>query len=153
MNPLRLPQLNRPSDRSSAEEKDRVVQQTDQDASQSRLSAVETGYLHDPFAKLFVTDEVQTRYPLINRGDREPTLTLEKKAITADWHQEPSSAQRQLTSSWGVSCLLPRPRPSRLSPWVQAPTHGISGLPLRTPPLWRLYPTTRSTSQPLRPAK
>jgi len=50
------------------EEKDRVVQQTDQDASQSRLSAVEAGYLEDPFARLFVTGEVQRRYPLINRG-------------------------------------------------------------------------------------
>lgn len=50
------------------EEKDRVVQQTDQDASQSRLSAVEAGYLEDPFARLFVAGEVQRRYPLINRG-------------------------------------------------------------------------------------
>jgi [phosphatase 2A protein]-leucine-carboxy methyltransferase len=70
MNPLRLPRLNRPDHRSSAEVKDRVVQQTDQDASQSRLSAVETGYLQDPFAKLFVTGETQKRYPLINRGKK-----------------------------------------------------------------------------------
>jgi len=65
MNPIRFPKRDGGS---SVEEKDRVVQQTDQDASQSRLSAVEAGYLEDPFARLFVTGEVQRRYPLINRG-------------------------------------------------------------------------------------
>ena len=47
---------------------DRIVQQTDQDASVSRLSAVEVGYLDDPFAKYFVHGEGQRRYPIINRG-------------------------------------------------------------------------------------
>ncbi len=61
------------SEVSSEEEKaanDRIVQQTDQDASVSRLSAVEVGYLDDPFAKYFVSAEVQRRYPIINRGTR-----------------------------------------------------------------------------------
>lgn len=48
--------------------KDRIVQQTDQDASVSRLSAVEVGYLDDPFAKYFVSGEGQRRFPIINRG-------------------------------------------------------------------------------------
>ena len=48
--------------------KDRIVQQTDQDASVSRLSAVEVGYLDDPFAKHFVPGEGQRRFPIINRG-------------------------------------------------------------------------------------
>ena len=48
--------------------KDRIVQQTDQDASVSRLSAVQAGYLHDPFAKLFVKGDIQSRLPIINRG-------------------------------------------------------------------------------------
>lgn len=50
--------------------KDRIVQQTDQDASVSRLSAVEVGYLDDPFAKYFVSGEGQRRFPIINRGLR-----------------------------------------------------------------------------------
>jgi [phosphatase 2A protein]-leucine-carboxy methyltransferase len=56
---------------SSEEDKivhDRIVQQTDQDASVSRLSAVEVGYLDDPFARYFVHGEGQRRYPVINRG-------------------------------------------------------------------------------------
>ncbi len=48
--------------------KDNIVQQTDLDASLSRLSAVELGYLHDPFAHLFVSSEPQRRLPIMNRG-------------------------------------------------------------------------------------
>lgn len=53
------------------------MQQTDQDASVSRLSAVELGYLEDPFAELFVNEGQQAqreggrtrrRFPIINRG-------------------------------------------------------------------------------------
>lgn len=48
--------------------KDKVVQQTDQDASVSRMSAVRIGYLNDPFAKEFTSIEAPRRYPIINRG-------------------------------------------------------------------------------------
>ena len=51
--------------------KDRIIQGTDQDASVSRLSAVEVGYLTDPFAKAFVPSENDRwvrRFPIINRG-------------------------------------------------------------------------------------
>ena len=48
--------------------KDKIVQQTDQDASVSRLSAVEVGYLDDPFARGFVAAAPQRRFPIINRG-------------------------------------------------------------------------------------
>ena len=61
------------SDVSPEEERaanDRIVQQTDQDASVSRLSAVEVGYLDDPFAKYFASTESQRRFPIINRGMR-----------------------------------------------------------------------------------
>lgn len=75
MNSLRQPGLGRlgkpglGSDKDSTPEaKDRVVQQTDQDASQSRLSAVETGYLQDPFASVFASGGGQRKLPLINRG-------------------------------------------------------------------------------------
>ena len=49
--------------------KDEVIQRTDLDASTSRLSAVETGYLDDPFAVLLTTGgEATRRLPLMNRG-------------------------------------------------------------------------------------
>lgn len=49
--------------------KDTVVQETDNDASGSRLSAVELGYLEDPFISLLFPNGVQTRrFPIINRG-------------------------------------------------------------------------------------
>jgi len=56
--------------------KDKIVRQTDQDASVSRLSAVEVGYLDDPFAKYFVSKEGQRRFPIINRGVRSPTYLV-----------------------------------------------------------------------------
>lgn len=59
------PPLNNKEDQAV---KDKIVQQTDQDASVSRLSAVEVGYLDDPFAKLFVPGPGQRRFPIINRG-------------------------------------------------------------------------------------
>jgi len=48
--------------------KDKIVQLTDQDASVSRLSAVEVGYLDDPFARLFLSAGQQKKFPIINRG-------------------------------------------------------------------------------------
>ena len=57
--------------------KDKVVQQTDQDASVSRLSAVEAGYLDDPFAKHFVSGEGQKRFPIINRGTYVRTKAID----------------------------------------------------------------------------
>ncbi len=53
-------------DKSAA--KARIVQLTDQDASISRWSAVEAGYLNDPFARLFTPTQAQRRFPIINRG-------------------------------------------------------------------------------------
>lgn len=51
--------------------KDRVVQGTDNDASVSRLSAVELGYLDDPFAMaLTPASNAARRLPIINRGMR-----------------------------------------------------------------------------------
>lgn len=50
--------------------KDRIIQQTDYDASTSRLSALELGYLVDPYAKAFLKpgEQIPRRYPIINRG-------------------------------------------------------------------------------------
>ena len=50
--------------------KDRIVQGTDNDASISRLSAVELGYLDDPFARVLTASNASLtrRLPIINRG-------------------------------------------------------------------------------------
>jgi [phosphatase 2A protein]-leucine-carboxy methyltransferase len=49
--------------------KDTIIQQTDNDASVSRLSAVNTGYLHDDYAHSFVLARTARRLPIINRGE------------------------------------------------------------------------------------
>lgn len=49
--------------------KDRDIQATDTDAAVSRLSAVDLGYLEDPFASLFVSGPGTRRMPIINRGE------------------------------------------------------------------------------------
>ena len=53
----------------SKESKDKIIQSTDLDAATSRLSAVECGYLDDPFAKLMLPGgHTERRLPLMNRG-------------------------------------------------------------------------------------
>lgn len=48
---------------------DEIVQNTDHDAASSRQSAVDAGYLDDPFAGLLtVGDAISRRLPLMNRG-------------------------------------------------------------------------------------
>lgn len=47
---------------------DDAVRNTDQDAAGSRVSCVELGYLHDPYAKLFASEPATRRLPLLNRG-------------------------------------------------------------------------------------
>ncbi|KUJ16708.1 LCM-domain-containing protein [Mollisia scopiformis] len=58
-------------------QKDRDVQSTDTDAAVSRLSAVDLGYLHDPFASLFVNGPGTRRLPIINRGTYTRTTALD----------------------------------------------------------------------------
>jgi hypothetical protein len=49
--------------------KDSIIQGTDSDALGSRLSAVNAGYLQDPYIRHFYTDGIPpTRFPIINRG-------------------------------------------------------------------------------------
>ena len=67
-----------PSSEEETRARDEVVQRTDIDASVSRLSAVELGYLEDPFAKLFVSSESQRRFPIINRGTYVRTRAIDK---------------------------------------------------------------------------
>jgi [phosphatase 2A protein]-leucine-carboxy methyltransferase len=55
--------------------KDKIIQGTDLDAATSRLSAVECGYLDDPFAKhILPGGHAERRLPLMNRG----TFTKDK---------------------------------------------------------------------------
>lgn len=70
---------------SAAVHPDEIVQRTDTDAAVSRLSAVELGYLDDPYARFFAQSSGpgDRRLPIINRGEwgsgqmttREVTLT------------------------------------------------------------------------------
>ncbi|KAL1963885.1 hypothetical protein VTN77DRAFT_7691 [Rasamsonia byssochlamydoides] len=59
--------------------KDRVVQGTDNDASVSRLSAVELGYLDDPFARILTAPSGHgtRRFPIINRGTYVRTAAID----------------------------------------------------------------------------
>ncbi len=74
----RLGGLSRVADQNDVGEaaKDKVVQQTDQDASVSRVSAVDVGYMEDAFAKAFVTGDTQRRYPIINRGTEGTSASM-----------------------------------------------------------------------------
>jgi [phosphatase 2A protein]-leucine-carboxy methyltransferase len=59
--------------------KDRVVQGTDNDASVSRLSAVELGYLEDAYATALTPPGSATRrLPIINRGETPPAISTER---------------------------------------------------------------------------
>ena len=51
-------------------DKDAIIRSTDTDAAQSRLSAINAGYLDDPFAALLSShsEEPARRLPLMNRG-------------------------------------------------------------------------------------
>ena len=76
--------------------KDKVVQQTDQDASVSRLSAVEAGYLDDPFAKYFVSGEGQKRFPIINRGTYVRTRVIDN--LVDDFLLKNPTQEKQIIS-------------------------------------------------------
>ena len=56
---------------------DATIQGTDTDAAVSRLSAVELGYLSDPYARLFVQGPVTRRLPIINRGTYTRTTAID----------------------------------------------------------------------------
>lgn len=54
--------------RANQGDKDATIRATDDDAASSRMSAVEAGYLNDPFAKHLAPENWQRRLPLMNRG-------------------------------------------------------------------------------------
>ena len=58
-----------PDTRGKQVNNDAIIQSTDNDAATSRQSAVEAGYLEDPFAALLNSGGfVSRRLPLMNRG-------------------------------------------------------------------------------------
>lgn len=63
--------------------RDKIIQQTDNDATSSRMSAVSMGYLDDQYAKAFFPQgqEVPKRYPIINRGTHVRTEALDKLVL------------------------------------------------------------------------
>lgn len=61
---------------------DATIQGTDTDASVSRLSAVDLGYLEDPYAQCFVQGQQSNRrLPLINRGRLHTTYLCGSKGV------------------------------------------------------------------------
>ncbi|CAJ0549611.1 Ff.00g032240.m01.CDS01 [Fusarium sp. VM40] len=89
---------------SSAATHDSTIQGTDTDASVSRLSAVDLGYLDDPYAQYFVqsTDgPAPRRLPIINRGTYTRTVSLDtliESFLSEDESVEPGSAPKQIIS-------------------------------------------------------
>ena len=57
---------------------DTAIRNTDLDASSSRISAVQAGYLDDPFAKYLCPENWQPRLPLMNRGTYIRTTALDR---------------------------------------------------------------------------
>lgn len=58
--------------------RDQIIQQTDNDASSSRMSAVALAYLDDPYAEYFLQGQIARRYPIINRGTYVRTSAIDR---------------------------------------------------------------------------
>ncbi|KJZ79876.1 hypothetical protein HIM_00590 [Hirsutella minnesotensis 3608] len=83
---------------------DAVVQNTDTDAAVSRLSAVQLGYLDDPFAEFFVSGTPVRRLPIINRGTYVRTRALDMivSAFLSQPASEPGARQARQIISLGA---------------------------------------------------
>lgn len=80
-----------------ARDKDLVVQQTDIDAGGSRLSAVDLGYLDDPFARpLSATPQAVRRMPIINRGTYVRTVAIDR--LVGDFLDRYADEKKQIIS-------------------------------------------------------
>jgi [phosphatase 2A protein]-leucine-carboxy methyltransferase len=67
-----------PSEEDVQDARDKIIRQTDGDASNSRLSAVALGYLNDEYASCFLQGQTPRRYPLINRGTYVRTSAIDR---------------------------------------------------------------------------
>ncbi|KAG5755490.1 hypothetical protein H9Q69_001595 [Fusarium xylarioides] len=89
---------------SSAVTHDATIQGTDTDASVSRLSAVDLGYLYDPYAQYFVQSSdgpVARRLPIINRGTYTRTISLDtliESFLDGDQDSEQGAGPKQVVS-------------------------------------------------------
>ncbi|KAI8685765.1 Leucine carboxyl methyltransferase 1 [Fusarium keratoplasticum] len=83
---------------------DATIQGTDTDASVSRLSAVDLGYLDDPYAQFFVQSAdgpPARRLPIINRGTYTRTISLDTLVdsfLNDDEGAESGSSLKQIVS-------------------------------------------------------
>ncbi|KAI0010974.1 leucine carboxyl methyltransferase [Xylariaceae sp. FL0662B] len=78
---------------------DATIQDTDTDAAVSRLSAVDLGYLDDPFAEYFVQNQVgraTRRLPIINRGTYTRTTALDR--LISSFLSDTQGQERQIIS-------------------------------------------------------
>ena len=66
------------SEEDKAMARDHIVQQTDGDASSSRMSAVALGYLDDEYSRAFIQGQIPRRYPIINRGTFVRTTAIDR---------------------------------------------------------------------------
>ncbi|CAI7641675.1 unnamed protein product [Penicillium bialowiezense] len=79
--------------------KDQVVQGTDNDASVSRLSAVQLGYLDDPYATALTPPGAATRrLPIINRGTYVRTTTIDQLVTRFLGPWAPDNKRKQIIS-------------------------------------------------------
>ncbi|KAI1493770.1 S-adenosyl-L-methionine-dependent methyltransferase [Biscogniauxia mediterranea] len=88
-----------PTSASSATQ-DATVQATDTDAAVSRMSAVDLGYLQDPFAQFFVQTPAAglpvRRLPIINRGTYTRTAALDR--LVSSFLSGREGGERQIIS-------------------------------------------------------
>lgn len=84
---------------SSGPSHDSTIQGTDTDAAVSRMSAVDLGYLQDPFAQYFVQNPVGgavRRLPIINRGTYTRTTALDR--LISSFLSDTATRERQIIS-------------------------------------------------------
>lgn len=86
----------------SKEGSDAIVQQTDHDASSSRMSAIALGYLEDSYVQDFFPSgtDVPKRYPIINRGTYVRTKAIDL-LVTRFLQTEPKQKKQILSLGAG----------------------------------------------------
>ncbi|KAL7922352.1 S-adenosyl-L-methionine-dependent methyltransferase [Trichoderma austrokoningii] len=83
--------------------RDATIQDTDTDAAVSRLSAVDVGYLSDPYARYFVSSlggPPARRFPIINRGTYTRTAAIDHLVYSflSEAREGTAVATRQIVS-------------------------------------------------------
>ena len=92
---------------------DETIQKTDQDAASSRLSAVDAGYLDDPFAKYLSPDEgAPKRLPLMNRGKKILSPCLHQLTLAGSYAR--TAGMDQIVSLFTDSVVKTSPTSKRI---------------------------------------